>query len=66
MPNNFKYLALGLLMPVLTIVVWFIWVFVMSPAMRNQILGFASQVVEKKIIPAMKKKPYRYFSRRTH
>lgn len=53
MNKNVKYLAI--ILPLLTLIVWVIWIFV-APQLKQQILDFASQIFEKRIHPEKKRR----------
>lgn len=46
MNKNFKYLAFAIALPLLTLIVWLVWTF-MIPAMKNHFLNSVSRRVEK-------------------
>jgi hypothetical protein len=53
--NTIAYIAIALALPVLTVVVWLIWVFVL-PAFKNHFLNIVSSRVEKILYGEQKKR----------
>jgi len=55
MNKNLKYVAFALALPVLTVVVWLIWVFII-PAIKDRFLYVVSSHTEKLIYGEPKRK----------
>ncbi|QXO13205.1 membrane protein [Arthrobacter phage DevitoJr] len=55
MSKNTKYVAFALFLPVLTAVVWVIWVLLL-PSIRDHFLRSVSHKVERKILKNKKRK----------
>ncbi|UUG69291.1 membrane protein [Arthrobacter phage ScienceWizSam] len=55
MSKNTKYVAFALFLPVLTAVVWVIWVLLL-PSIRDHFLRSVSKKVERKILKNKKRK----------
>lgn len=63
MKKNSKYLVMAIVLPLLTVAVWLVWA-LSKKKHRKQILDFASQATEKKILPKKTRRSHNPFARR--